>query len=204
MPELSEHDIVQLYADSVCMYDGHPVKVMEAGRNMRILNLEHGKESTVKFEYDKFKSLKTRLGFVNSDGYVFYAARRPARRFSVGITRSNTVIQYVGPQPQYYRHFRGAQEIITRMQSKDWHNTITGKYPSLQLAAKIAANTKGCCAFDRQFAIDKERNVYYKMERVGILPKLARSTNRITFDEGKEHLELLLNPNYDKTVRTFS
>jgi len=204
MPELSEHDIAQLYADSVCMYEGHPVKVIRAGRKMRILNLEHGKESVVDFNYDKFKSLKTRLGFVNSDGYVFYAARRPARRFSVGVTRSNTVIQYVGPQPKDYRHFRNAQELVTRMHSKDWHNTISGQYPSLQLATKIAVNTKGICAFDRQFAIDKERNIYYKMDRVGTLPKLARSTNRITFDEGKEHLELLLNPNYDKTVRTFS
>lgn len=204
MPNLSEHDIVQLYADSVCMYDGHPVKVIKAGHNMRILNLEHGKESVVKFDYNKFKSLKTRLGFVNADGFVYYAARRPARRFSVGITRSNTLIQHVGPQPKDYRHFRGVSDVVTRMVTKDWHNTITGQYPSLQMAAKIALNTKGCCAFDRQFAIDNERNIYYKMERVGILPKLARSTNRITFNEGKEHLELLLNPNYDKTVRTFS
>lgn len=203
MPELSEADIGQLFGDSVCLYDGHPVKVVRAGNNMRILNLEHGKESTVKFDFNKFKALKSRLGFVNVNGVAFYAARTPSRNFSVGITQRNVKIN--APNPGLYNRnaYHAAYDRVRKMVGKEWFDTIKGSYPNLATAIKVAVNTKGLCAFDRQFAIDCNRNVYYKLTKVGSLPERARSTNRVTFYKGCEHLELLLNPDYDKTVRIF-
>jgi hypothetical protein len=203
MPELVEPDIVQLFGDCVCMYDGHPVRVIKAGRNMRIKNLEHGKEATVKFEFDKFKPLRSRLGFINFNGMVFYAARTPSRNFSVGLTQRNVKLDFLNHAAVNRNRMHENYDKVRKMTGKEWFDTIKGNYPSLQMALKIASTTNGSCAFDRQFAVDKDRNVYYKKVLVGNVPARARSINRIVFKDGYEHLELLLDMNYDKTVRIF-
>lgn len=205
MVNIPEADLGQLYANSIVMYDGHPVKVTRAGKQMRIYNLEHGKESTVPFNMERFKPVRSRLGNVNIDGCTFYVSRRPARRFSIGLTTANLVMQNVSLGPaKNYRRLHEALDKLGRLTGKEWVNTINGEYPTLFLAYKIAQKTEGICAFDRQFSVDYERRIFYKDTHVGVLPERTRATNRIEFFDGCKHLELLLDKKYEKTSRTIA
>lgn len=202
MAELSLADIEQLYNKSIILYKGRPTKVMNVGRDggITILSLANGRKSVVPFVKADFKPTLGRIGFINHGGHAFYAMRTPMRRYSVGLTSANTVISMLeGHRNVAYR----AYDAVAAMNHACWNAALTSNYPTFKDAIAIAKETQGSCAFDKQFAIDHERNVFYKTNRVGVLPARASTYGRIEFKPEYQFLQLLIEPNYEKTVRTF-
>ncbi len=202
MAELSIADIDQLYNKSIILYKGRPSKVIGVSRdgNLNVLTLANGRKNVVKFVKADFKPITGRIGFINHNGHAFYAYRTPMRRYSIGLTNQNTSIRYlVGHQNLAYK----AMDKVVMMDSVAWDSALTNDYPSFKDAIRIAKDLNGSCAFDKQFAIDFQRNIFYKHICVGVLPVRASTIARIEFNPGFDFLQVLLEPNYEKTVRTF-
>lgn len=204
MPDLHHADVHQLYSDTVCRYKDAPVRVMEINRDLMvtIMLLRHGKTAVVKFEQDLFGPPLGRIGFVNEGVHAFYVTRQPVRRFQVGLNRGNVKYHYL-PMIDRKKAERD-YNVAYRMNTKAWAKALDNEYPSLAEALRIATEHNGTVAFDKQFAVDGERNIYYKTNKVGYIPPRMSTVKRVVFNLGYEHLDTLLIYSYDKTTRTIA
>lgn len=204
MPELNHADVHQLYSETVCRYKGAPIRVMEINRDLMvtIMLLRHGKLAQVKFEQELFGPPLGRIGFVNEGVHAFYVTRQPVRRYQVGLNRGNVKYHHLpmADRKKAERDYNVAQ----KMNTKSWAKALDNEYPSLAEALRIATEHKGTVAFDKQFAVDGERNIYYKTNKVGTIPPRMSTVKRVVFLKGYEHLDTLLIYSYDKTTRTIA
>lgn len=205
MAELSLNDIETMYVGSIVMYQNKPVlfKAIAGDLKVTAVDLASGKKEYVPFDRKMFKPHLGRIGYINQGGHAFYTMRMPSRRFSIGITRTNTRMAYV-EKHKFDDSFLRAIDKVHNLQANGWASCFANKYPKLADAIKIAAASQGSCAFDKQFAVDRDRVIYYKGKAVGNIDARCSTLKRITFKEGFEFLQILLEPNYEKTARTFS
>lgn len=201
MAELALNDIEQLYVGSICKFRNEIVRVnsVNVDREVSITLLRYNKKALVKFNQDDFTATRGRIGYINEGGHAFYTTRQPVRRYSIGLTNGNTQISYL---PKFRRESHRAIEIVSRMASKSWAYALSNEYPTLSQAIQIAKESNGSCAFDKQFAVDKDRIIYFKNDPVGSIPPRTSTIKRIVLAPEYAHLELLLKQNYDETVRT--
>jgi hypothetical protein len=199
MDKLSKNDVEQLYLGCLLRYKGDIVKVYDvlSADEVEIFKLASQESVIVPFIQSDFTPIAERIGFVNDfPNGVAYISRQPKRLFSVGITSNNTRITLLAGI-LLPRHIVG----FTSLAIVD---AINNKYPSLSQALKIVSKESRHCAFDKQFAIDSNRNIYFKSRGiVGYLPKPYRSKERIVWKYGAEMYQFLLEPRHAKTVRTF-
>lgn len=204
MAELALNDAIQLYHDTICMYKGQPVRVVsiDVDFNVLLIYLRQDKRTKVKFEHELFGPPLGRIGFVNEGVHAFYITRQPIRRYQVGISRGN--IQARGVPGNSLQAFRRDQDACRRMSSKAWGKALDNDYPTLVAAMRIASEHNGSVAFNKQFAVDFNRFIYYRDKRVGYIPPRMSTVKRITFDKGYEYLDTLLTQSNDKTTRTIA
>lgn len=197
---LSFEDIIQQYANNIVCYKGKPVYVsnVRGDKTVNVKDLESGKEAKVAFNLKDFKATKERLGMVNVDNTVIYLTRIPVRRMEIGLNGRNLSIGKVAcpALDSDYRAFANIQSL----QHPSIADTLAGNYPTFPKAYRKATDTNGTYAFDRQFAIDFEGNIYYKTKCVGKAPAKAKSVNEIIFFDNFKHLIILLEGNHEKTV----
>lgn len=204
MPNLNHADVHQLYLDTICTYKGAPVRVLEINRDLlvTVMLLRHGKLAQVKFEQELFGPPLGRIGFVNEGVHTFYVTRQPVRRFQVGLNRGNIKVNNL-PIVDRKKAERDYSTAL-KMNTKAWAKALDNEYPTLAEALRLATEHKGTVAFDKQFAVDSERNIYYKTNRVGSIPPRMSTVKRVVFSQGYEHLDTLLIYSYDKTTRTIA
>lgn len=203
MVDITVADIDQLYSKSIIMYRGRPARVVEVNRNkeVTILGLMSGRKSVVPFNQLDFRPVLGRIGFINHGGFAFYVVRNPARRYSIGLTTQNTHIYSVTRDAN---QVRDSYNQVTKMSSKGWAQALMNDYPTFRDAINIAKETKGSCAFDKQFAVDAQRNIFFKKQIVGHIPSRMSTIGRIEFQPAFQFLEILVENHYEKTVRTFA
>lgn len=204
MAELALNDIIQLYHDSICMYKGHPVRVVviDPDANVTLIYLRQDKKAKVKFERELFGPPLGRIGFVNEGIHAFYVTRQPIRRYQIGLNRGNIGIKGIpGRDPRAYKR---DYDVCARMSTKAWGKALDNDYPTLVAALRIATEHQGSVAFDKQFAVDADRCIYYKDKVVGSIPPRMSTVKRIVFNAGYEYLDTLLTRPNDKTTRTIT
>ena len=200
MDKLSFDDVHQMYVDSVVLYEGKLVRVMEAVYNAReeiyvaVERLEDGKRSDVVFDRSLFKA-PNRIGYVNYEDAAWFISRTPGRMFKIGLTQAN--IKTIATDAFIIRR-------APRVNSKELQAAHDNIYPTLYKAwLAVKGEAAKCLAFDHQFAICNRRFIYFKGKRVGGIPKGNVRKSNIVWDNKFEFLADILEPDYEKTVRTF-
>lgn len=200
MPEIDHADIVQLYCNSVIMYDGRPCFVKyynNQSNDITLYDLYYQREFDIKFKRSLFKPVRGRIGYVNHNGLSAYLSRAPIRQYSIGLTYNNLKCSY----NQFERLNKLNRKLIdelTSLQIKGIADAIANKYPSLDEAFKIAKKTNGSCAFDKQFAIDYDARIYYKSKYVGDFT----IDKGISFNEQLDYLKSLMEFTDEKCCTT--
>lgn len=200
MDKLSLDDVNQMYVDSTIIYKGKLAYIVDAGRNdnddvyVVIVWLEDGDREEVVFDRNLFKA-PNRIGYVNAANAAWFFSRTPGRMFKVGLSPNNCKITATDGFM-----VRGMPSISSK-ELQAAHDNI---YPSLYkawLAVKDKAHA--CMAFDHQFAICNQRFIYFKGRLVGNIPKGNVRKSNIVWQNKFEFLADILEPDYEKTVRTF-
>jgi hypothetical protein len=193
--EMSIDDIRQKFEGSVVMYQKKPVLFKKVGGDFscRIFDLMAQTEAQVEFDMKAFQPPPSRIGFVNINGSVLYAVRNAIRRYKLGISKENFNVQQL-PVPYPDGRSDVYIRLVAGLERRELGEAILNKYPTLQQAIRRVSQFEGACAFDKQFAIDHHHLVYYKTAQVGLF-----IGGVIKFDEGFEHLHLLLNKGYEKS-----
>ena len=204
MAELNHADVHQLYFETVCMYKGAPVRVMDINRDLEVtvIMLRHGKVVQVKFDQALFGPPLGRIGFVNEGTHAFYINRQPVRRYQIGLNRGNIKIHCLPFDDR--RKAERDHTSLMKMNTKAWAKALDNEYPSLAEALRIATEHNGTVAFDKQFAVDSQRRIYHKINEVGHIPPRMSTVKRVVFKEQYAHLDTLLIYSYDKTTRTIA
>lgn len=198
MANLDVDDVVQMYLSSVVLYVKELVYVRDVTieENQIYIHIEHlcsREQSMVLFDMAKFKS-PGRIGYVNYGHSAWFLSRIPARVFKVGLAATNTRLV---PTAGF------GQEMAPLVHSVGVYNAHANNYPSLYKAWCYVKDKIACQAFDHQFAICNRRYIYYKGKRVGNIPKGHVRKSNIIWNNGYEYLSDLVDPDYEKTVRTF-
>ena len=89
---------------------------------------------------------------------AFFVRRTPRRMWKVGLSRNN--IRFGNVQPD--SGFRFPQPAGNYLVSQPFRETLDNKFPDIEAAAKAAKDTKFATAFDRNFAVDNNQEVYFK------------------------------------------
>lgn len=199
MAELNIDDIQQQYGNTLCFYRGKPCKVKSVGKRIKLLDLVTQRNLLVDFSLKDFSGPRTRLGFVNVDESVVFVSRNTIRVMQVGINAANC--QFTYPEQASFPH--GIAYVVAEVQSLDSPevaNMLLGHYPALKNAYSTAVEFEGTVAFDKQFAVDCQRNVFFKTELVG---RYSPENNTIKFNKNKEHLSFLIGERNGQIPRTF-
>lgn len=170
------------------------------GINIRYLDLADNSIKECKFSLDTIKPINGRIGMVNDgNGGVYYIVRNPSRKMYIGMNWHNASLT---PVTRYTSEYD--MEDIRNFRNAGWIEAFKGTYPTLSKAFGIAKKNNSGCAFDKQFAVDSEGHIYYKNQ--GIVGKLTgkyKTVKNISWLPGNEHLAIILENDYEKTVRTF-
>lgn len=193
--EMTIDDIRQKYEQSVVMYKKKPVlfKKVSGDFSVRIFDLMAQKEEQVDFDMKEFQPPPSRVGFVNINGSVVYAVRNAIRRYKLGLSKENFNVQVL-PVPYPDGRSDVYVRLVAGLERRELGEALLSKYPTLQQAIRRVSQFEGACAFDKQFAIDHTHAVHYKTTQVG---RLVNGV--VQFDEGFEHLHILLNKGYEKS-----
>ena len=170
------------------------------GIYIRYLDVADNNIKECKFSLNTVKPINGRIGMVNDgNGGVYYIIRNPGRKMSIGMNWGNASITTV---TQYTSEYD--MEDIRNFRNAGWIEAFNGTYPTLSKALGIAKKNNSGCAFDKQFAVDSGGIIYYKNKgMVGQLIGKYKTVKNISWFPGNEHLAIILENDYEKTVRTF-
>lgn len=200
MVEIDVADVRQMYEHTIVMKGSKPVYISRVGDRgeVRFTDLLSNKKDVVEFTLKTFTPpAARRLGMINVEGSVVYASRLPVRRYKVGLAYENLIVKSLDVEyPEGKEH---TVERVRGLQSTEIAEAMLNKYPTLKEALATVAKFGGAVAFDKQFAVDARRRVYYKTKRVGNVPPGVNECAGIVFDAGNEQLGMLLDGNYEKT-----
>lgn len=197
MPEkLQYDDAVSMFKDTVVQYKGTPCKVtrITEGLSCRLKSLKDGKLIEIPLDQDEFQKCAGRLGFMNHDSNgVVYIQRRPLR--GGGRPPEGLHYRYLH-HSQLPCHYPEGWDVVykssVQMDDINFYKMLIGDYPSLEQARDSVKEFGGCVAFDKQFALDSEMNIYWKANYVGRLPRGSKTIDKIVFEKGMEGLVNLI------------
>lgn len=208
--EMPVEDLRRDLVGCVVMHNNKPVYVTAVGARgiVAFRDLGTQKEDQEMFTLEGFSNPVRRIGFVNIMGSVLYITRVPVRKYYMGLSvgggrSGNLKIQYL----DNVNYPQDANNTITRAKSlciPELGQAIMNKYPKFTEAMQQVAEFGGACAFDKQFAVCAKGYIIYKTQRVGKAKLNAKTFQDIQWNEGCEHLSILLDNNHEKTVRDFA
>lgn len=201
--ELTQHDLKQLFDRSLILYKGKPTKVRAIGtdRKARLWDLATQREFTAVNPYDGFQAPVLRIGMVNIGGSVIYVERRPMRQYIIGFSADNSSFQTLRVEYPELGSDMTVRKAAT-LEDKSISDAMTNQYPTFKECLEFLKDFGGARAFDHQFAIDEERNVFYRAQKVGKLPARCSTTDKIEFVDSHKYLKILLEGAYEKDLRT--
>lgn len=201
--DISWDDIHQQYNNTLFLYENSPVYCERMGgdrekKEIVLFDLRTQKRKAVPFTFAKIRPLDRRIGFVNSDEHAVYLSRIPARRMQVGISKETLKASPIQTKNG------GALDVVIRLsklRAIEICYSIDNEYPTLQECFDTVYNGHAVsCAFDHQFALTNELQIYYRTKLVGVLI-LNRtkkvSLDNIVFAQEFSHLISLLKGNYE-------
>jgi len=204
MDEISVSDIRTLFVNSLCTYKGTPVKVLECtyDKQVTLYYLENAHKAVVIFNLDDFGAPVGRIGYVNHGNHAFYFSRKPLRQYAVGVKRDNTDVRacpcLTDNDPMHFLYQ------LNKMEHKAIAKAMRNIYPKFEKALEQAIKKRGVYAFDKQFAVDFHRRVWYKNKPVGNIPEGCTTVDAIILFPEYTYLDLPLTQSYEKTIKTFS
>lgn len=203
MPKASVADLDQMYTNSVCIHKNKPYLILGISpqRKALVKNLMSQREDHLDIDVGVFTAPTQRLGFINLMGVCVYASRTPIRRYKVGLSKENFQTKHLD-----VKHPQGMAATVVAaksLSSVELGDCILGKYPTLpQAFAKCQAGYE-VCAFDRQFAVTKNKVVYYKLKPVGkITTNNPKGIEDIQFLDEYAHLHYLLGNKHESILQT--
>lgn len=187
---VSIEDLRTFWKGCVAVFQGEPVFVIGVGdrREAKVKRLRDGSISTIDLTKEDLIPPDGRLGFVNLNGTVIYTQRRPVRKFMMGINDQNLHVRML---KEYLRYEQGEIHRLSTT-SMEFYRTLKGEYPSLEEAIDQVKTFGGAVAFDRQFAVDEDRNLYYKMYRVGKVGRGCVDKRGLILNPGYEFLKSVI------------
>lgn len=187
---VSIEDLRTFWKGCVAVFQGEPVFVIGVGdrREAKVKRLRDGSITTIDLTKEGLIPPDGRLGFVNLNGTVIYTQRRPVRKFMMGINDQNLHVRML---KEYLRYEAGEIHRLSTT-SMEFYRTLKGEYPSLEEAIDQVKTFGGAVAFDRQFAVDEDRNLYYKMYRVGKVGRGCVDKRGLILNPGYEFLKSVI------------
>lgn len=199
MVELSIADKRQQYLRTVVLYKNSPVyveRITDGGR-FCIFDLKSQKSSTVDLDFEFFKPPTRRLGMMNIEGSVVFLSRIPVRKMMIGISKENLNIHTL--RVEYPLGTMNTTENAMGLCSEALADTMCNVFPSFEEALKRLSGECNAVAFDRMFAVSVDRNIHYKTQVVGEIPRGKSNIYDIVFKDDCKHLITLLDNNHEKT-----
>lgn len=193
MDEISIQDLERMYYHTTAMYKGVPIYIEEipSRHDMVGVNLSSGKRLDFKFKHGDLLPPDGHVGFVNYRGHAVYVKRCPRRIYHVGLATGN-ITAVVVPAAIGVRVSES-----TILRTKSIADSMIGIYPTLEEALEqLEQGAVRAVAFNKQFAIAKDKSIYYKTSHVGVY-----KNNRIVFQQGKEFLNNLFRSEDVKNLR---
>ena len=185
----SEQDVSLRLRHSVVMYDSRPVIVLEAltKDSVRIHDILSERSQDVPVEALDLNPSHAPLGYVEVEGAVYLAVRKPVRRFKQGLTAENLVVKPVLSRRERVRD--------VSFQSRPIARTILGQYKSVGEAFQmVRSGASKIVPFHRDWAVadhDDELSLVYRGEVVGYVGDVSVTLLPERFYL-KESLELCL------------
>lgn len=201
---VSLEDLRTFWKGCIALYKGKPVFVIGIGGERgaftaTVKDLRTGDRWVVELEADSLSPPDGRLGYVNLNGEVLYTQRKPVRRFMMGINDGNIGVDRAD---QYRRYEKGEIHRLSTS-SIEFCRTLEGSYPTLKEALNEVLTFGGSCAFDRQFAVDEERRLFYKNRLVGKVGRGAIDARGIVLNDNYSFLKSVIGEfNYEEALRT--
>jgi hypothetical protein len=204
MAEINARDAHTMYANCLVIYNNKVVKVkgIDEALKTNIIDLETGRSYSVNFNRESFRPIVGRIGYVNHNGHAFYVMRKPSRVYKVGLSSENMKVTYIRGHRPNATLLRSLDK-ISNLTSGAFVNAVANDYPTLAVAIRVAKGSNGSCAFDKQFAVDFDRNIYYKGSVVGSIPARCSTKSRIEFLPQFHFLSFPLEATHENTPTTF-
>lgn len=180
-------DAQSIYIGCLLQVDGEYVYVIDISDTgvQTLLHVTSGDTFLRKqVDFDGYKPINDRLGYVNFAGQAVYITRTTVRQYKVGLTARNISI---GEGLIRDRLWETAVRELQGMKAKQYVDTFQGRFPTLKDALKQLTNGATAVAFDRQFCVGNNMRVAYKDEYVGKV-----KDGQIIWNNGREHLELAI------------
>lgn len=182
---ISREDARMIFSDCLVRYNSTLVYVMDiVADGILCFDLERQEVTNIRTDYSDIKPISSRLGYLDFGSISVFICRNPVRRYKVGINKHNLSIQW-GDYPYTEAEQRFVSEAIDSMSGKAFVNTFNNRYPTLKEALDRIRKGHKIVAFERQFAISKKLDVFYKGDAVG---KYQPDIESFVMDKGKEHL----------------
>lgn len=166
--DISVRDLKTMYQRSLILWKNQPCYVSDITEDYKFTLFDLGtqKYKRVKWIPENFVPPSVRIGYVNLGTNCVYMHRIPARRYKIGLNEEN--IELVQQEHELSRAEKEmANHILGRMDSINLYNSLMGNYPGIENALEEAVENNGYVAFDKQFAIGPNKDIYYKGKRVG-------------------------------------
>jgi hypothetical protein len=184
------HDIDLIFNRCVVFYKNKPVYIEQVypDGKVSVRDLLTQKSSNIRFDLKAFSNPVRRIGFINVNGSVLYAYRVPVRKFKAGICDVNIRINTLEVDYPF-----GRDQTRLRVKSllfPELGQALINKYPTFKEALGRITTGEAAVAFDKQFAIDNRRRIWYKTQQVGNL-----SRSKIEFFQEYNYLKSLLGEN---------
>lgn len=198
LKDILVQDYPLLFKDTSLLIEGVPYYVCSFRDNIAEC-LDIGSQDYVNIDFQKIVSIKIpHVGYFNHRGCCGFVQRNPVRRFKHGLCRENTSADFHNLdnlEGEKRDRYRDTGQLINRFQSKSHYNMLMNIYPSLKDAVELLQDGGDCIAFDRQFAIDVDFNIYYKTNNVGKC-LIKDGGYKITLQKKYEHLRVALPKEY--------
>lgn len=168
MAKMSQEDFDSCFKGTIVEHEGEIYHVDRSAPGEKVLlhRLKDGQEVVVKSWNKEDYSVKNlRLGMMNSGEHAIWCSRDPLRVYKGGFSSQNCSFKILTT--------RGPVHTRMDLRSIHFYNMLVGKYPSFEEAVRRVKDFGGAVAFDRQFCIDEERNIYHKTQMVGRLPRFC-------------------------------
>lgn len=195
MAELSLADQQQQYGNSLILYKGKPHKVKQIADTVRLLDLATQRIKYADFSLKDFAPPFFRFGYVNVEETVIYVQRLPLRIMQVGVNDNNC--KFAWNYGDRNRNREEAFRKVAAFECPEVLDMLVGNYPNLKTAYKKAMEHAGSYAFDKQFSVNFNGEIFYKTKSVGFI----HEDDKIIFNKNCEHLDLLLGDAYEKALR---
>ena len=199
MDDMSVQDIRRDYLGCLVMYKGKPYLFNDINENREavLVDIEFDKFVIASFSVSAITSNIGRIGLVNTYGLATCISRIPKRLYAIGLRYDNTKFTCLNQLSTD----RSAIEYdsLKAFRHPGIAKALRNEYPSLEEACERARIERGCCAFDKQFAVSRGKEIlFYTKEVVGYI-----EDKKIELLPQYLFLGSLLGKYHEKTSRAF-